>query len=127
MSKSAHVIRSWAAGLLVVGLLAWMAIPLQAKKKSPGVPDLTIDEDRIAASAFTETLDFAETDCAVVEGCVNGPGDRLLLRFDVATPNVGTADLVLGKPKASPNLFEYSPCHGHYHFTGYAKYQLLDL
>ena len=127
MSRSLRVVRFSAAGFLMVGWLGWMTYPLQAKKTAPGVPDLTIDEARVAESAFTETQVFLDTDCAVVEGCVNGAGERLLLRFDVATPNIGTADLVLGMPKKSPDLFEYSPCHGHYHFSGYAKYELLSL
>ena len=61
----------------------------------------------------------------MVEGCVGGTGKRLLLRFDVATPNIGTADLILGRPEDHPEYFEYSPCHGHYHFSGYARYELL--
>jgi hypothetical protein len=73
-----------------------MTLPVQAKKNA--LPDLTIDQDRMAASAFTELLTFTgdENDCAFVEGCVNAPGERLLLRFDLATPNIGTGDLVLG-------------------------------
>jgi hypothetical protein len=59
------------------------------------------------------------------QSCVTGTGKRKLLRFDVATPNVGTADLLLGDPVNNP-LFVFSPCHGHYHFSGYAKYELLD-
>ena len=30
-------------------------------------------------------------------------------------------------PKTRPDLFTYSPCHGHYHFNGFASYALLDL
>lgn len=125
MASLAVRARFWVMGLMIIALLGWMTSPLYAKKKATGVPDLTIDAGRIFTSAITETQSFNETDCAVVEGCVNGSGMRLLLRFDVATPNVGTADLVLGKPKDLPDLFEYSPCHGHYHFSGYAKYELI--
>jgi hypothetical protein len=89
------------------------------------LPDLTIDGARLAASADFKTKVFSSRDCAVVEGCVGGTGKRLLLRFDVATPNIGTADLVLGRPEDHPEYFEYSPCHGHYHFSGYARYELL--
>jgi hypothetical protein len=93
---------------------------------STGIPDLTIDGARLQSSTVVKTAMFKSSDCAVAEGCVGGTGKRKLLRFDVATPNIGTADLVLGSPTNNP-LFVYSPCHGHYHFGGYALYELLNL
>jgi hypothetical protein len=54
------------------------------------------------------------------------PGERRLLRFSTETRNVGGADLVLGRPQNSPELFEFQECHGHYHFRGFAGYRLLD-
>jgi hypothetical protein len=41
------------------------------------------------------------------------------------THNQGTGDLYFGPPESNP-LFEYSSCHDHYHFSGYASYELLD-
>lgn len=90
-----------------------------------GLPDLTIDGARLQSSAVVKTAVFKSNDCAVAEGCVTSTGKRKLLRFDVATPNIGTADLYLGDPSANP-LFEYSACHKHYHFKGYALYELLN-
>jgi len=96
------------------------------------LPDLTIDKTRLQSSAIVKTSMFKTTDCAMVEGCVSGIGKRKLLRFDVATPNIGDADMILGDPKLNPTdangqpLFVYSPCHGHYHFSGYALYELLN-
>jgi hypothetical protein len=73
-----------------------------------------------------ETRKFSSRSCAVDEGCVLGPGKRKLLRFSVSTPNLGNDDLVLGDPADRPDLYVYSPCHGHYHFNGYASYELVD-
>jgi hypothetical protein len=87
-------------------------------------PDLTIDAERIGQTARIEVKDFSASDCALLEGCVNAPGRRVLLRFDTATPNVGTADLVLGNPRGNEACFEYSSCHNHYHFHDYARYLL---
>jgi hypothetical protein len=87
-------------------------------------PDLTIDRDRVQSSAYVDTRDFAASDCAIFEGCVAQPGHRTLLRFDTATPNIGTADLVLGAPSTDNACFVYSSCHNHYHFTNYARYVL---
>ncbi len=100
---------------------------LSKEGKAPGndlLPDLTIDGDRLASSVVIRTKVFKSDDCVVVEGCAF-EGKRKLMRFDVATPNIGTADLFLGDPAHNP-LFEWSPCHGHYHFSGYAKYELLN-
>jgi hypothetical protein len=90
------------------------------------MPDLTVDEARASSSARVIWQFFEATDCALVEGCVTSPGWRRLLRFDTFTPNVGTGDFHMGAPSAHPELFEYSACHMHYHFNGYASYTLLD-
>lgn len=90
------------------------------------LPDLTVSAERATSSSFVEWRFFEANDCAIVEGCVEAPGWRRLLRFDTFTPNVGTADFVMGEPSAHPDLFEFSSCHGHYHFNGYAEYGLYD-
>jgi hypothetical protein len=90
------------------------------------MPNITINAGRLQASVVYRTSQFKPTDCAIVEDCVSGPGKRSLMKFDVQTPNVGTADLYLGNPTNNP-AFVFSPCHGHYHLEGYAVYELLNL
>lgn len=72
---------------------------------------------------------FSRDACEVVEGCAL-PGDRRLLRFNLSTPNTGTADLVVGDPLVNgvprPG-FVYAPCHDHFHFEGFADYRLLTM
>jgi hypothetical protein len=89
------------------------------------LPDLTISAESALASLSVKSEFFALDSCAVKEACVAHPGQRRLLRFSTTTPNIGEIDLVLGDP-ASGKGFEYGACHGHYHFTGYARYELLD-
>ena len=89
-----------------------------------GYPDLTVDTARLAHSISFSWKIFKATDCAVVESCITVPGKRKLLRFDVATPNFGTADLVLGDPASHPEWFVYSPCHNHFHLKGFSTYRL---
>ena len=60
------------------------------------------------------------------EACVGGPGIRKLLRFDALIHNRGDEDLVLGDPTELPELFEFSACHGHFHFAQASIYELLD-
>ena len=80
-------------------------------------------------SALIVNIDFAPTDCAVVEGCIAMPGPRRLLTFDTVSENVGTADLVVGQvppPGQSNGIFVWSPCHMHHHIAGYADFELLS-
>ena len=67
--------------------------------------------------------------CEVEEGSVSGTGWRRLLQFATSDENVGNRALTIGgvdytlsgKPGELDlhNLFELSPCHGHYHFKYY--------
>ena len=67
--------------------------------------------------------------CEVVEGSVGGTGWRRLLQFATSDENVGERPLTIGGVDYSlsghpgdldlHNLFELSPCHGHYHFKYY--------
>lgn len=85
--------------------------------------DLTIDSNEMASSVVISTQTFQPASCEIVEGCITTPGTRRLLRFDMATVNVGNADLRLGQP-ATAACFQFSECHGHYHFQGFARYTL---
>ena len=90
------------------------------------LPDLTVDHDMLQGSLQQGQENRPADDCAVVEGCLNGPGTRNVLRFDVGVMNVGAIDLHMGDPASHPGDFEYSACHQHYHYKGFAKYELAD-
>ncbi|GAB5540660.1 MAG: hypothetical protein SangKO_004200 [Sandaracinaceae bacterium] len=90
--------------------------------------DVFVDARVIDGLYTIEEQTFAESDCAIAEGCVGGSRGRRLLRFEVATPNHGDADVFLGAAPelgVSTPLFEWSACHAHHHFPGYADYELL--
>lgn len=89
------------------------------------LPDLSIDEPYLVESMEVSLRDFSENACVIQEGCVAAPGVRKLLRFSLKTPNTGAGDLFLGDPSGN-ELFEFSTCHEHFHFQGYAQYRLLD-
>ena len=88
------------------------------------LPDLRVVADESSVRIRQET--FAADSCALLEGCVGAPGSRRLLRFSMYTRNVGAADLVLGVPANRPDQYSYDACHDHYHFKGFANYQLID-
>jgi PKD repeat protein len=100
-------------------------VPTQSDPGGRLLPDITLDADRLQQSMEIITRTFDSTSCAVNEGCVEGTGARTLLRFETATPNRGTADLVLGDPSGDPR-FHYDSCHRHYHYEGYARYLIYD-
>ncbi|HET6403822.1 MAG TPA: lysyl oxidase family protein [Candidatus Thermoplasmatota archaeon] len=89
----------------------------------PGLlcPDLITDGTRF--NPYLETRTFSTNSCDVQEGHTE-PGTRKLLRFRFTTPNVGVADLVVGRPDT--NYFEWGSCHGHWHFKEYADYRLWE-
>jgi subtilisin-like proprotein convertase family protein len=89
---------------------------------STPLPDLVIFGS--AANPHIVTQTFASTSCAVVEGLIQA-GTRTIIRFDTQTANQGTADLFFGNPVNNP-LFQWAPCHAHYHFQNYIKYTLRD-
>lgn len=96
-----------------------------------GGADVAPDRDAIVASLAFEDRYFGAGDCSLVEGSVGAEGARRLLTFDTVIVNHGDTDVVLGSPAdpvppLSASDFEWSPCHGHYHFTGWADYRLED-
>ncbi|MBI1839972.1 MAG: immunoglobulin domain-containing protein [Verrucomicrobia bacterium] len=86
-------------------------------------PDLTVPRELIQLKIAEQN--FPASDCEVSEHCV-AQGKRRLLRFDMHTVNIGTEDLVFGPPGDSP-LFQFAPCHNHYHFEALAAYRVLTI
>jgi hypothetical protein len=90
-----------------------------------GCPDLKVSTSMLSPVHF-ETLSFQTSSCSVVEGYVPSTGTFKLMRFDTGFANMGPGDLIVGSPQDPSNsiLFEYSPCHNHYHFRGFTAYRL---
>lgn len=65
--------------------------------------------------------------CAVREGCLlNFAGTHYLMRFTTNGHNIGPVGFKPGSTRKRPDLFEFSDCHGHFHFEGFAAFNLLD-
>lgn len=72
--------------------------------------------------------------CAVQEGCVGGTGWRRLLQFDASVRNQGAEALNIGdvdyfvsmtpNTLSDHNIYVYSECHHHYHFSHYGDFVL---
>jgi hypothetical protein len=111
--------RIWILHLALASTLFWSATA------SAALPDLIINRQLTASTISFERRNITADSCAFIEGCAV-VGNRKLLRFAIGFANIGKGDLVIGNPRDHPELFTYSPCHGHYHFEGAAKYSLLN-
>src|SRR5262249_47427745 len=88
-------------------------------------PDLAIIASSVTSTLALVSATFSPASCALAEACIDAPGERKLLRFGVETENRGTADLLVGAPDPASSAWEWSLCHMHYHFNGYADYELV--
>lgn len=90
-------------------------------------PDLYLLQDVLQSSTYLTTLtNIQPDDCYIQEGCIAGTGDRDIVRFTTHIKNIGTQDYFIGQESANTDQFEFDPCHGHYHYEGYAEYILYD-
>jgi Lysyl oxidase len=104
-------------------------VPGGADVPPSDLPDLQFVANEMANTVVVTNDNFAADDCVVMEGCVNAPGSRILLRFDTVTANRGAHDLVVGVPPPpgqSNPVFQWSACHMHHHFANYTSYELVN-
>jgi Lysyl oxidase len=94
---------------------------------SKGGADLSVIGERLANNRLVYRYIPADS-CAIQERCVGGPGWRRLLEFDASVQNVGDRDLKIGDVGSLSihQMFEYSPCHKHYHFRHYGDFGFGD-
>lgn len=97
-------------------------VELNWNQAGGSLPDLIVWGPGTAP--FLTTTTFSSGNCQVLEGCAVA-GTRKLIRFNMETRNIGSADLVIGNP-ATNSLFYFASCHSHYHFESFAQYTLLD-
>ena len=89
-------------------------------------PDLMVAADDLANNRLIYRY-IEPNECAVEEGAVGAPGWRRLLQFDATVYNVGGVPLTVGPVRAEDpehNVFEYSACHDHFHYSFYGDFSL---
>lgn len=88
-----------------------------------GVKEKILNEINIGYKYFDA---LEEGSSSEFQGCVRAPGWRQLLRFTSSSINVGKTLLHLGDFFANEfiqrGLYEFDPCHLHYHFQHYENY-----
>jgi hypothetical protein len=110
---------------LLFALVLLVTLAFAQINASAALPDLVVNQDRLRKSVKVVKRHFQRGNCEAAEECITAFGVRKLLLFDVGIANLGKGDLVIGNPVARLDLFHHSPCHGHYHMTGFAVYKLL--
>jgi hypothetical protein len=109
----------------MMSLLGFAATARALPDIAPQIGDVSIDPG--------STVDAGD----VVEGCAGAQTGRTLLNFSIRTLSLGPDDLVMGNPgcpdcSTNPGaactnpLYECSEAHGHPHFEGFARAELLD-
>ena len=91
------------------------------------LPDLAQDAKYVIPEIVNNFL-VEPTSCALAEGCLKTAGSRRIIKFSTDVLNQG--DLPFNPPnppESRPDLYEWAPCHGHYHFQQFAKFELLNL
>lgn len=89
----------------------------------PTGPDLLLRQDVLQSSMYVANYNATDA-CMVQENCINGLGNRQLIRFTTFIENNGTQDYVVGVPGPNNSQFNNNNCHGHWHYEGYAEYIL---
>jgi hypothetical protein len=90
-------------------------------------PDLAVVQEGLENNRVVYR--YIEPDsCAVEEACVTGSGWRRLLMYDASIKNASTVDLSVGEvtersPFVEHNVFEFSACHEHYHYSHYGDFR----
>ncbi len=96
-------------------------------------PDLATYGPDFAPSriSYRYIHEMGSAGCEVQEGSVGGTGWRRLLQFATSDENVGARDLTIGSVDFYADgdegdldkhrMFEFSPCHHHYHFRYYGS------
>lgn len=75
------------------------------------MPDLVPNtEEEVLPTIKYQWVDFADSSCPVAEGCILGPGRRLLMKFDTRVHNVGTATFYGPDISKNPQLFVWANC-----------------
>ncbi|HXI04201.1 MAG TPA: lysyl oxidase family protein [Candidatus Saccharimonadales bacterium] len=108
--------------LVTLGLSPGTALAQQGGKR----PDLIVDQGVLSQDWNVGWRYFDPNDCALVEGCVDSAGLRRILVFSTQTANISQNALDIGDPNTEPG-FHYDTCHKHWHYEGWADYQLLDM
>ena len=94
-----------------------------------GYIDLEVNVDLLKTSLEFDQMTNNDA-CYVQEGCIRGYGQRNLVRFGTQIFNKGNTDYNIGyTPDNSTDTstqFVWDPCHGHWHYRGYAEYVLFD-
>ena len=102
---------------------------------NPTGPDLIVEESDFKTNRLVYRY-IGSDSCAVTEASVDGTGWHRLLQFGAADRNFGAKTLEIGNidyyiegngtELSRQGIYEFSPCHNHYHFKHYGFFNFGD-
>ncbi len=111
------------AALLACVLLGGTLLPATGGN---ALPDLIVDRGYLVETVHVSGARFGGNSCVVDEGYLPDDEPHALLKFTTVIANIG-GPFRLGKPNAADPRWDWGECHQHWHFKGYATYELQDL
>jgi hypothetical protein len=101
--------------------------------KNPAAPDLAVVPEGITDEHAIVYRFFTPGSCELGEGVIGQLGWRRLLMFSAIVRNDGASSIEVGSPTDANNpfvrgnVFEFSACHNHFHFSHYGTFGYADL
>lgn len=96
--------------------------------ENPTGADLAVMEEGMIDEHRIFYRYFDNNSCDLAEGTIASTGWRRLLAFSAVVSNNGTRPIHIGdvtdptNPWVTSHVFEFSPCHHHYHFSHYGTF-----
>ena len=104
----------------------WCGSDCACHKLNEPLMDLIIVREDISP-VIVYNYQVGAASCAIAEGCIAAPGSRTIVKFSTNVGNQGDAAFAPPYPPANyPQLYVYGACHGHWHFSGFAQFKLID-
>src|ERR1041384_3640869 len=93
----------------------------------PGADFAVVQEDMVNENRVYYRY-YPKNSCDIAEGSIDKAGWHQFLTFSAVVRNDGNQRVHIGDPTdptnpwAQANVFQFSPCHGHYHFSHYGVF-----
>ncbi len=105
--------------------------PIVTSCKGNKCADLIVDKSTLISDLVFDKIHASDESCFFEEKCVNGLGERTILRFSTLIKNIGQSDInivntLVEQQCKKTKHWEYHACHDHWHFLNLTFYELFN-